>query len=249
MKIISQNEIKELINNFESLQSDEKEKVSNKIKENWHDLCDHFIEKCESDEVVTSAYDELKKAEKALAFDVVNDTAFRYISRILNEHDPEFRDIIYDFDAKRFNEAKSCYENWAQIQSQYDQKIKLMNSKKFVPFKESKLKKLEEELLRKKQLVSDYKYYLKQQSLKDHYMSKKEDLKQLQIVYNDLINQYAKETAFEAIKENPNLLCFSQSTFSSSKYQREFDLKPLKAVLDDMRYQALFEKEDEMENE
>ena len=62
MQNFNKDVVKELIKKYESLENDEKEEVTKKIKEKWYEVCDKFIKLCESDETVTSAYDELKKA-------------------------------------------------------------------------------------------------------------------------------------------------------------------------------------------
>lgn len=247
MKQINRDEIKELINNYELLVGEEKKKATGNIEKFWHELADKFMRLCESDEVLKSAYDEIKKSEKALSFDIVEDTAFRKIDKIYNEKDPENRYVHYCLDEDRFNQAKVCYENWESIKLELESKINKIKNKKLLPFKREKIQKVEKEILAKEQLIKDYKYYLQKKELKDYYEARKGELEKIIAEYKRILYEYAKQVAFEGIKEHPNVLCFSQSAFSSSKYERNFDIGCLKSVLDEIRFEVLLDKQDEVE--
>ena len=79
------------------------------------------------------------------------------------------------------------------------------------------------------------------------YEARKGELEQIIAEYKRILYEYAKQVAFEGIKEHSNVLCFSQSAFSSSKYERNFDIGCLKSVLDEIRFGVLLDKQDEVE--
>lgn len=250
MKKEQKQQYKELISAYESLSEKEKAEARKKIDRSWYDICDKYINLCEQDQTLVSAYDELENAEQALRFDMTEDTHFRRVKEVYNEFDHENRVVLYEFDQEKFNKAKYDSENWEAVKAELEIKIEKLEKQKFSLFRNSKIRKAKAELETRKRLVKEYEYAVEKQNLKDYYVKKQAQLDQLRETYNELLAGYAKQVVAEGIKEYPNLICYSHSSFTSTAYKRNFAIEAMKKALDDVRFEALLEEaEDEPEME
>ena len=238
--------IKKLIERYEYLSNEEKESTEEKIRTSWQAMYDRFVELCDQDEVLTTAYDELEEAEKAMDFNWMD--CYKRVWAVVNEHDPEFSDVLYEFDSDEYEKAKNYSENWEQIEKTHEAKINRLNSSKISLFRNKKIQKEMKEFEDKKSSVSVYRSYLEKERKKDFYLGKKEELKQLKDTLDSLTKCYAEQAASQFLKSNPEIAC-AIHIYYNPKNKRKYDLGLLKNIIEEVRYDVFFGNEDANEAE
>lgn len=210
-----------------ALNPNEKKQEDAKIDKSWNNVYEDFMELCDKDEELAKVYDELKKIEDIMSFNIKDH--FTVYSHTVNAFDPEGSRDIYEFSQKKFDEAKALSENWDEEEKRLKAKIEEAKNAKFILFREKKIAKLEKELKLKKDIVDYYRNCLRKQELKEHYLKHHDKLvAPLKEKYNSILQDYAQKTLEKHIKINPNIICVKHNSFiSSTGHKRSYDMTVL----------------------
>lgn len=237
--VVNYDKVREMMTFYNNLSERERIAINNKISSVWMDVIyEDFAKRCNADVELNNAYDELKKIERILSFELSDH--FRKYVKTINECDPEFADDIYEYSPEQYQYAKELSNNWEKVKADIEQNIEKEKNKKFLLFKKSRLEKLEEDLYDKTKMVELFKRCEKQQAEKEFYLSRKDYVEQLKRKCNGLTRKHAEEAVFNNVKEHPSILCVKHTGFISSSKYRSYNSEVLNNVCNEIRDEIIF---------
>lgn len=232
------NKTKKVMLNYNSLLGEDKKLVDEKISTLWNDVYNSFMEECMNDKELVELHDKLAELSRILKYDITE--SFETYAYTENEFDPEFAEDVYVYDEKYFNESKYLAENWDAVKAEIQEKIKSLQTSRFVLFKEDKIRNLKIDLKNKAYKVDHYnKCMLLQQQHLDLLENKKTLYDPLEKRYKELLKHHATQVIEKSINSTPSIVCVKHtSTISSSSYPKNFDMRILNDLCNEVHNQT-----------
>lgn len=199
------------------LSEDKQEEMSNFINDEWHKVCEAFLDDCVNDSKLVELKKEISKLNSILNYNTKTDRNFEYCVEILNEKDPEFRDYIYDYSHEFFLECKDCFENFDFKIRELKNSINNLQSKKFVFNRNKKIDNLNNEISDIEKKAGYYKNANEKLTLKEEILSNKEHYDNLIEQYDTLIYNKALGCLKDALNEHLNIAIIKH-TSNGCKY-------------------------------
>ena len=228
---------KTAIRAFNDISNTSREALEAKYQPISRQMFNDFCDACGNDAELIKATNEIKELDRVLGFD--RTSCFQVRTGVINEDDPEFREVIYSYSSDYEQKARYAAENWPEIESKINQSIDKINNSKLVLFKNKKLNALERELneqasLRNTFLSAEQQDKAKKDCINNGGNEKLEKLKKFVAQRKTEIAEHIFETQMAA---NPAIICVKQvfEHLSSSRNGINVDGKVLNDVITKLR--------------
>lgn len=224
---------KTVIRTFDNISDTSRDALEAKYQSVSRQMFNDFCDACGNDAELIKATNEIKELERVLGFD--RTSCFQVRTGVINEDDPEFRQVIYDYSPEYEQKARYAAENWAEIESKINQSIDRINNSKLVLFKNKKLNSLKNELNKQANLRDIYLSAEQKDKAKKDCINNggNEQLEKLKKFVSQRKTEIAENIVATHMSTTPAIICIKQvfANTSSSKNGINVEGKVLNDVI------------------
>ena len=209
MPNINKSQLLEVLREYALLCDEAQNRANKKILLDWGTSLNSFRKLIESDPELWKNIEQLSNIQHLLAFN-----EYEYFEKFA------FIDIaseepVYKYDEKMHQDEQYLYENWDQIQADYHEKLKTLESAKLSPLRTQRIQRLKKTFDEKSKKVKHYAFYADRMKERDHYVKNPEEVTELQNAIQNSIKPLSEQYLAELLDKQPQLICVQPNNYST----------------------------------
>lgn len=240
MENINKEQLLEVLEEYALLSEDVQNRANRKILSDWNAALKDFKKQLEADPELWKQINRLGTIQRLLTFNEYQH--FEKIAFI----DIASEEPVYEYDEKLHKDEKALYENWDQIQADYQKKLSALESAKLSPLASQRIQRLKKTFEEKSKKVKHYAYFADRMAEREQYVNHPETVTELQNSIKNTINPLATKYLAELLEKNPQLICLQPAKtdrHESAIVAQCLELK--KALIHEHEMQSTYFKESE----